>query len=316
MFDFGQRNAFGHRGGGASNAGGQNPHGLSSAPNATGGKAIIKYNPSNADTVAGIKAQSTLFTWQSPDGDPHFVTIDVGRVVNGYGGPGQAAGPGDPLTGTIGGIAGATFPQCKDLDPNSPTFLSPYYYRPYAQIVLGTPGTMQDPFFIDINRGQRFSACVSYVAVTAAMAGPPLDDTDQSIITPGGFGGRAFVSGSIAVYATLGVGITPSLAPVLYTQYIDLNSVPSNPAQYGRIIPPRANALLAVQSSFSGDTLNVILKTPTEVDYQSPTFNNGEMGVFGVAGIPISNEDTFVQFGSIATASSAQRFKLIYQISV
>lgn len=313
MFDFGQRNAFGQRV--ASNAGGQNPNGLSSAPNATGGKAIIKYNPSNNDTVAGIRAQATLFTWQSPTGEPQFVTVEVGRVANSYGGPDLQGSPGQPLVGTIGGQAGATFPARKDTDPNSATFLSPYYYRAYAQIILGTPGTMQDPFFIDIGRGQRFSACVSYVAVTAAMLGPPLDEATGLVIAPGGFGGRTFISGSLAVYGTLGVGITPTVAPVFYTQYIDRDLTGGGPfgAPYSRVIPPRANLLVDAQSSVAADTFQLAFNTPAIPGFTTPVFNNGQIGAFNGGGFPISDDATILL---VTTTAAVANYKLIYQLSV
>src|SRR6185369_15476007 len=61
------------------------------AANQYGGKAIIKYNPSNDETQAGVRQEVSLINWMSPDGLPHYVTIDVGRLAGGYGGPGNDA---------------------------------------------------------------------------------------------------------------------------------------------------------------------------------------------------------------------------------
>ena len=309
MFDFGLRGG----GGGARGGGGPGPLALSSPPNALGGKAIIKYNPSNDEITAGIRQNVTLFTWQSPDGQPHFVTIEVGRVANGIGGPDNEGAPGQPpaTAAAIGAAGGGTWPAGADAAGN------PLYYRPVAQILLGTGGTMQDPFFIDINRGQRFTACVSYVAVTALMRSTPLSENTGLPVAPGLAVGnnKTYVSGSMAVYATLGIGYAISVAPLLYTQYIDSNSTDSvaGSQTYTRITPPRANLLLSAQAQLNGTTMKINFDTPAEPGLQTPPFTNAEMGVFG-GGLPISGDGLLTLLNY--TTGLPENFKLIYQISV
>lgn len=236
---------------------GGSPSAPQALPNTFGGKATIKYNPTTSEIAAGIRQQNALFVWQSPDGQPHHVVVDIGRIGNGVGGPGypitnspsNAAGTTtNPLVGTLTGGSG-TFPQGLDTSPG-PTNGFVMAYRANAQITLGTPGTMQDPFFIDINRGQRFTACASYVAITAQMMAPPGDTVPNLPIQ-----GSTIESGSLVVYATLGVGVNPSPTPVLFTQYIDSISgsqVINNPYGYNLVVPPRANTLLPIIQPFSG----------------------------------------------------------------
>lgn len=305
MFDFSQPAAFGKAGVGGDGSGVPS---LASPANATGGKAVIKFNPTNDEITSGIRAQATLFSWQSPDGQPHFVTVDVGRIANGVGGPNADGTSGQTPISQMGSLGGGSFPAAQDAAGN------PLYYRAVAQILLGTPGTMQDPFFIDINRGQRLTACVSYVAVTAMMRSTPVSENDGAVIVPS-FGGNPFVSGSICVYSTLGVGFAPSQAPLLYTQYIDSNFgdvVPGSIA-YNRITPPRANRLLSAQSTNGGNGLKVEFAAPAAAGFITPPFTNGELGVFG-NGLPISADGDVVILTS--TSGVAASFKLVYQISV
>jgi len=307
MLDFGQPSALSGGGGGARQGGAQG-FSLASPANSTGGKAIIKYNPTQDEIANGIRSEATLFSWESPDGQPHFVTVEVGRVVGGVGGPTQDGSPGQTPISNIGGAGGGTFPAGLDAAGN------PYYYRASARILLGTPGTMQDAFFIDINRGQRFTACVSYVAVTAAMSSTPRSEETGDVIIPNPLTGKAFVSGSLVVYASLGVGFAPSLAPVLYTQYIDLNSTDAPAGTYTRFVPPRANRLISAQSTNGGAPLKVEFGSPGADGFITPPFTNGEMGQFNGDGLSISGDGDLLELTS--TSGVPAGYKLVYQISV
>ena len=259
---------------------------LVTPPNTTGGKGVIKYSPSTTDLAAGLRQQNTLLVWESPDGQPHFVTTEVGRIV----------GSG------IGG-AGASWPLATD--PSSGLKLS---YRANAEITIGTPGTMQDPFRIDINRGQRFTTLASYIAVTALMASPPFDPTsDGSVLLPG------FTSGSLAVYATTGVGYAASVAPCVFTQYIDAPA----PGAIGAlqniklVVPPRANFLLMVLSSNASDVVQLqFLDNANDVICSTQAFNNGTL----VQPIPIS-EDCY-KINMISTGGTQANYRFVYQLSV
>jgi hypothetical protein len=282
------------------------------AANQWGGKGIIKFNPSDAERQNGIQQEISLLVWQSPDGLPHYVTIEVGRLVSGVGGPGSDGTPGglqyvNPITAVgLGSVGGGTWPAAQEGG-------IPLYYRAAAQVVMGTPGAMQDQFWIDINRGQRFTACVSYVAVTAQMRPPPVDELSGVVISPAAFQtspgvGPQYVSGSMVVYATLGMAVAPSLAPVEYTQFIDYNSIGEGPLQSAsRIVPPRANFLLPLLAQ-QPDTVSIFFfDNVGDTQAQTSIINNQ---VSNLIAIP---EDTY---GVAVRGTQSQNYRLIYQLSV
>ncbi len=269
-----------------------------------GGKAIIKYNPSSDEVLSGIRQNATLFTYQSPDGLPHYVTIDVGRLSSGLGGPGSDGGPG--AAAVTNGAGGGSFPLGQDAAGNTLT------YRATAQILIGTPGSMQDPFYIDINRGQRFTALASYVAVTVQMNAPPIDEiTGLPLVLLG-----TIQSGSMAVYATLGPAVAPSLAPVLFTQYVDLIAPPIGPplaAQFSRIIPPRANLLFPIQSSNISGTISLSLKNVSGQNVATPP-----AVAAGASQALVIPEDAYSVFvaPSVFPMGAPVAWRLVYQLSV
>jgi hypothetical protein len=279
--------------------------------NQWGGKGVIKFNPTNNEIVQGIKSEISLFSWQSPDGLPHFVTVDIGRYTAGVGGPGNDGTKGGGATvlsvtnprPVIGAVSGATWPAAADQNGN------PLYYRAIAQVLLGTPGTMQDPFYIDINRGQRFSTLASYVDVTAQMNGPPIDEATGNVIIPANFT-TPFVSGSLAVYATLGMGVAPPLAPVLYTQYIDNQVAVTN--TFIRAVPERANFLFPVLLQGIGDTLKLVFINnvgSTVGAIVDPAFGTTPVSV---PPIPLP-EDCY---GVSVLVTAGTNYRLVYQLSV
>jgi hypothetical protein len=290
--------------------------------NQWGGKGIIKNNPSNNEIAQGIKQEISLFTWESPDKLPHYVTIDVGRIAGGAGGPGKDNSPGGTsYISTVsalgqGSVGGGSWPSGQDTAGN------PLYYRASAQVLIGTPGTMEDPFWIDINRGQRFTALASYVAITAQMNGPPVDELTGNVIVPASAihaFTTPYVSGSLAVYAKMGMAVAPTLAPVLYTQYIDNAAGSPGPlnGSFFRVIPPRANTLLPMLMSVG------LLAQKTQLQF----FDNageliGQTSIFTGPGLntaPIAiPTDAFglVISDNLGTTPNGNNFRLIYQLSV
>jgi hypothetical protein len=247
----------------------------------------------------------------SPDGLPHYVTIDVGRLAGGYGGPQN-----DSRVSSLGtadsGIGGGTWPL--GVDPNAPDGAGgvgvAYFYRAYAQVLIGLPGAMQDPFFIDLNRGQRLTALASYVVVTVAMGPPPPIATFRPPrFTP--------FSGSMAVYATLGPAVAPSLAPVLYTQYSDITDgvVP----QFIKVVPPRGNVLVGLQSS--NDAVQAaelwMLDNPGNIIGAIP-FNTCTNLIGGAPTLAIPEDcySLLVKFHAGADNTSKYEWRLVYQLSV
>ncbi len=201
--------------------------------NQYGGKGIIKYNPSIAETQAGIRQDITVVDWQSIDGNARALTIEVGRIETGGGGTYPASRManvpvwtastpytdiGNFVQNPIGGNryvltqAGVSAPAGGPLGVGSGIadgtcvwdFFGAdvlYNYPARVQVILGTPGSMLDRFYIDIARGQRFTVAASYVAATVSMLPP----------------GQGLASGSMAAYGLLGYGTAPTLAPIIYT---------------------------------------------------------------------------------------------------
>ena len=281
------------------------------AANQYGGKAIIKYNPSNDERQTGISQEVSLINWQSPDGLPHYVTIDVGRLAGGYGGPGN-----DTRVSSLGtadsGIGAGTWPL--GVDPNAPDGQGgvgvAYFYRATALVQIGLPGAMQDAFYIDINRGQRITALASYVVVTATMGPPPIPSTFRAPR-------YAPFSGSMAVYATLGPAVAPSIAPVLYTQYVDMGDgiVPS----FIKVVPPRANNLVALTSSVDAASALELwfLDNPGNIiDAVKVTAASGTIGGAPSRFIPEDCYSILVKFTGGSDNTSKYNWRLVYQLSV
>lgn len=269
--------------------------------NTWGGKAVIKYNPSVADTNAGIRQEATLLVWQSPDGLPHYVTIDIGRLANGVGGPNNDNQ--FRSDASIGAAGGGTFP----LGADPANLTARFSYRACAQVLIGTPGTMQDYFYVDINRGQRFTALASYVAITAKMDQPPQSTVDT------------YVSGSMGVYATLGMGVAPSVSPVVFTQYVDRGSTePTEATRFNRIIPPRANRLLGLMTSA---TTAITAQLHFQDNAGNPVFNT-ELTIGGAnlpSFVPILDipQDCYNVIVSVnADQTVNYNWRLVYQLSV
>jgi hypothetical protein len=282
--------------------------------NQTGGKGVIKFNPSVNEIQQGIRQEITLLSWQSPDGLPKYVTIEVGRLVSGVGGPGADGTKGGLVfvnsvsSAGVGSVGGASWPAGLDASNN------PLYYRGVAQILLGTPGTMQDQFWIDINRGQRFTTCASSVSVTAQMRSPPVDARDGGTVVPPLGQGNPYISGSMLVYATLTPYVAPTLMPVLYTQYIDMGGrvVSGFTGSIDFIIPPRANLLFPTLTSAVGQSFQYRF-----YDNIGNTIENPPVEVMGTRTSPIVlPADCFgVQF-TTTNAAVAFNGRLIYQLSL
>lgn len=265
--------------------------------NQHGGKCTIKYNPSTTEQLSGMRAQATLVDWQSPDGEPRWVTVDVARTAAGGGGsfPGGAGASTAvnflpsvigvvPVASTLGfpssgyfaiktgstgvittGIAyaGITSTSFYGVDPAvvgtlvvGDIIFLPVAYRGLMQVVLGSPSAMEDPFFIDIGRGQRFVASASYVAVTAQALAPP----------------SGFQAGSIALIGRLGHGEAGSLSPVTYT--IPIDSLAAS-AVSNVVIPPKANFLLPVFSSDLNNTIQLEFLDNVGNRIKALSFGNG-----------------------------------------
>lgn len=237
--------------------------------NQYGGKGIIKFNPTQEETLLGIREEITLIDWQSEDGMPHTVTIDLGRIF---------------------GAGVGTFPQGSIPTDVAVVGLS---YRAQAQVILGTPSAMSDPFFVDINRGQRFTASASYVAVTARMLTPSVLGVNRS--------------GSLGVFGNLGYGPAVSTAPVLITQYFDVLTVG---VPVLSTIPPRANVLVAVSGDTAGNT--------TQIDLVD---NAGASFTFTVVGGYVSNAMNVLPADAFSLRITnlgplEESVNLVYQVSV
>jgi hypothetical protein len=171
-----------------------------------GSKALLKYQPTAAETQIGIKQQVGLVDWSSPSGMPIETTVTVGRLSNG---------------------AGGTFP--------TSTAAAKYAYRFYATVTLGVGAVMYEPFNIDVNRGQRFTVSASYVNVTIIASPPPTGYIAGSMLCYAGLGlGNApsqapviftqFIDG-LGAGATSNIVIPPSCNYLLPLQSTNVNGV-------------------------------------------------------------------------------------------
>lgn len=138
------------------------------------------------------------------------------------------------------------------------TLFAPLAYRGRVQVLLGQQAVMEDPFYVDIGRGQRFTATASFVGVTLQALAPPV----------------GYNAGSIALWCGLGHGQARSAAPVVYTQYVD-QLAPAGVTNV--IIPPRANFLLPLRSSDVNNTVQLDFLDNTGAIIDSLQFGNGAM---------------------------------------
>lgn len=253
-------------------AGGIPPHRI----NQYGAKGTIKYNPSQAESVIGMRSSISIVDWQAEDGRPCQVTVEAGILAQG--------GPG-------------SFPFATDPSGN------PYVYRQRCQVIMGSPGTMQDVFFIDLNRGQRFTATASYMAVSAEALAPPT--------SMAGVGGTTFVGGSVVAVGSIGYGIAISRAPTVLTLYADDMAVqPLTNSSIVFRIPPRANFLLPVYGSDYTGSFALSFQDVFGTSLGVLAFNSGQL----IAPIPIPQDAFQVLLAN--TGATNTNTRLIFQISV
>jgi hypothetical protein len=245
--------------------------------NEFGAKGVIKWQPTDAEKLRGIQSQITLVNWSEPNRNPIYVTVDVGRLAHG---------------------GGATFPQ--SIDPDTASFLS---YRVQCQVVLGTPGVMADPYFIDLNRGQRFTAAASYVAVTAQALPPPAPfNMGSGIVT--------YTAGSLAVFGGLGLGPAPSIAPPEITLFVDTPLAPTVSSAKLEI-PNRANYLLRAPSSDPAGTTTITFFDNSGLTViESVTILNSSVQV----PIALPQDAFFVQVTN--AGANLALYRVIFQLSV
>lgn len=241
-----------------------------------GQKGTIKYNPSNDETQSGIRQTVTLVDWSSPDGVPRDVTVEIG-VISGSGNY-----PTRSFLQVVGGVLTAFS----------------YSYRARAQVIIGQTGSMQDIFYLDINRGQRFTTSASYVAITAEALPPPSGPLFTRV-----------VPGSMTVTAGLGYGACRPLAPVLYTQYIDGISASTNPVTFQ--IPPRANFLLPILVSDNTVPITISENAPGIGTIGQFTFVSGQM----TAAVPLAQDADQISFLYPVGASTISS-RLVFQLSL
>jgi len=257
------------------------PQRRSDRTNQYGGKCVIKYNPTVAETIAGIKQSATILDWQSEDGQPHVVTIELGRIASG---------------------GGASFPRGM-LDPDPSTGqLRPLSYRGAFQVLVGTPGTMQDVFYLDIGRGQRLTVAASYVAITAEALPPPTALTPDGPLT--------FQPGSMTVAAGLGYGAAFSMAPLYYTQYIDLFE-PDDVREL--VIPPWANTIASVRCSDPTTQLRIDVQDNAGLVIQ--TIGPYANSVVPFPSVPIPGDAYAIQVKNVLSVGETVEARVVYQIT-
>lgn len=170
----------------------------------------------------------------------------------------------------------------------------PINARPYGLVEYGSDGNRQKiPF--DLAEGVRFTVVGNYIALSVGMA-PPAAGSTSPVITAGG---------SIGAFAA------PSLAPVIYTTYID--HLAAAGATDFIAIPLRAKAVLPIQSGLNvGETFtlnfydtggNFITRVFYQQSYNQP-----------VSPVPITGDVAFVTLDNNSAAANA--FRIPWQLSL
>ena len=296
--------------------------------NQHGAKGVVKFNPTTEESLRGWRSQFSAVDWQSPDGEPRWVTVDVGRIEAGGGGSFPAASvvqtvargainaagiltvvstDGFPTSGTLArrrtstgvvatgvaytGVTATTFTGMSAATTVSAddTIFRPLSYLARAQVILGSPSAMEDPFYIDVGRGQRFVASASFVGVTIQALEPPTN----------------YSAGSINVIGRLGHGEAGTQAPLIYT--LPINSLAAAGTK-NVVIPPRANFLLPLWSSDLNNTVQLDFLDEAGALINSLEFTNG--GMVAPASLEDAHSITVTNDGA-----STATYRLPFQIS-
>ena len=252
----------------------RSPHGpsVSIAPetfneDATLGRSVnLKYQPTAAETMNGVKESDTVAFWQGQKKEAQALTVDVGALVPQRIPPGEDAG-------------------------------APHSARPFGTVVYGSDGNKISVNF-DIGWGVRFTVVGNYVSVLASMA-PPQTGRPAGIMT---------VGGSIGMFAA------PSVAPVLFTEYVDeLTNTDSSdfiprPMHAVQLLPLLTDALLGTtQIDFFGFGGGAIAAT----QLYSIVFPSGTLGM---SPIPLAGDVAFITITN--NTGVLANYRLPFQLSM
>lgn len=169
--------------------------------------------------------------------------------------------------------------------------------RPYGLVTYGSDGAKTDVKF-DIAFGTRFTVVGSYVSVLAALNPPRAD----------------FPQGQVTVAASLGFFAAPSLAPVMYTEYIDgLSNNPVGNANLSALIqrPAKAMVLLPMQSSLALGTATIEFYA---LDGILPQYVVNWTNSAQNQPIPLSNDIAWLRVRN--TGGGVANFRLPFQIAL
>lgn len=202
--------------------------------------------------------------------------------------------------GQIAKGGGGTYPAGTDVATGLP--LS---YRAQAQVIFSSPSVTEDYFYADVGRGQRCTFSASRVSVTMEARTPP----------PG------YLGGALGVYAAIGYGTSPSLAPVVRTEYVDNLPAPVLHPSTGFVtisttallaVPRRANFLLPVRTSLSGALIGLSFFDSSGAPTTSLQYASGNM----ITPAPIGDDEDQIQFTSFLVANGILQSRLVFQLSV
>lgn len=161
--------------------------------------------------------------------------------------------------------------------------------RPYATVSYGSDGAVAN---VNLDIGQRCTVVGSYVSVSVAL-NPPRTDYPQ---------GQATIGASMGFFAA------PSVAPVIYTYYIDDLGEGITSALIPR--PPKAIYLQPIQSLVIGGSAEIYFYAldGTVVQYAVP-YINGSQNV----PIPITGDIAFLK---VKNTGAGPRFRLPFELSL
>lgn len=179
-----------------------------------------------------------------------------------------------------------------DLPPEANVGAGP---RAYGLVTYGSDGAKTDVKF-DVGLGTRFTVVGNYVSVLVALNPPRAD----------------FTKGQITVCASIGFFAAPSLAPVIYTEYVDglSNVAPDNVSRLIRR-PAKAMQLLPMQSSLAAGTARIeFLSLDAFTARSVVTWTNSAQNI----PIPLAGDVVWIRVTN--TGGGAADFQLPFQLAL
>ena len=176
----------------------------------------------------------------------------------------------------------------------------PLNIRPFGTVEYGSDGNRTIVKF-DIANGVRFNVVGNYISVNVAM-GPPR--ITASVFDP---------TAQITVGASIGTFASPSLAPLIFTEYVDY--LPAGGTSDFITIPAKAVQLLPIQNDLAvGETVELTFFGYGGGSARLTDVYCTKSGTAAMPPIPITGDISFVRVRNIGVVTRS--FRLPFQLSL